>query len=417
MISLELFKKNIEIYKNSTGIDVSVIDNEGYIICSTNEKNCYCDLYRKMAGAEGCRKFHIDSGYMSQKYGSPYMSICPGELILWSTPVIINGIISNVLLAGPVLLRPADEMVFDDLDKYGSNENGRRLRDLLNDIPVILPKRARYLSELLMILAEHLTSEGMVELNNNREYYEAQAKIAEEIEDMKNSDDEHISVYYPLEKERLLVKLVREGDKIKSKKILNELLGHVFFKSGGNFEYMKARVLELVVVLSRAAVEGGADLEMIFGLNYKYLHEVEGLNNVDELCFWLIKVLDRFTECVYSIGKVTAKNSLIVHNAIEYIKKNYDRNITLEDISQAVYLSPNYFSKLFKDELNLSFVDYLNKVRVEESKKYLADLKLSIIDIALKVGFQDQSYYTRVFKKYEGKSPGQFRKMNWGFIQ
>ena len=198
---------------------------------------------------------------------------------------------------------------------------------------------------------------------------------------------------------------IKKGAKI----ILNELLGHVLFNNGNNIEITRARVLELMIVLSRAAVEGGGNLEMVFGLNFKYLNEVSTLNNVEKLCEWIIKVLDRFSECMYNIENIN--NFHIIKKSMEYINDNVSTNISLDSVAEYVYLSPSYFSRLFKKEMGINFIDYLNKVRIEESKKYLTDLKISLSDIAHTVGFTDQSYYTKVFKKIEGISPGQYRKM------
>ncbi len=63
--------------------------------------------------------------------------------------------------------------------------------------------------------------------------------------------------------------------------------------------------------------------------------------------------------------------------------------------------------------MNMTFIDYLNLTRIRESKKFLADEKLSIGDIAVKLGFNDQSYFTKVFKKHEGMTPGKYRKQNF----
>ena len=74
-----------------------------------------------------------------------------------------------------------------------------------------------------------------------------------------------------------------------------------------------------------------------------------------------------------------------------------------------MHLHPSYFSTVFKNSTGLSFKEYLNKVRIEESKILLLNTDFSIIDIAIAVGFEDQSYFSKVFKKYTGTTPKQFR--------
>ncbi len=263
---------------------------------------------------------------------------------------------------------------------------------------------------MLYIIAKSIMEEEIRRLDDRKKFYQEQAAINEEIQYLKtNEDSEHISRYYPVELEKELVKKVKIGDKKGSKTILNELLGHVLFYNGSNLEVIKARVLELTVMLSRAAVEGGGNLEMVFGLNLKYIQEVAEINSVEELCKWIVKVLERFTDSMFNIEN--QDNLYIIQKATSYIRENLNRGISLDDVAEHVYLSPSYFSRLFKEKTGVNFRDYLNKMRVEESKQYLSNLKLSMVDISHCVGFADQSYYIKVFKKVEGLSPGQYRKI------
>ncbi len=79
-------------------------------------------------------------------------------------------------------------------------------------------------------------------------------------------------------------------------------------------------------------------------------------------------------------------------------------------MSAAVYLSPSYFSRIFKEETQRTFVVFLNEVRIAHSKKLLRDKTIKLVDIAAMVGFEDQSYFTKVFKKQQAVTPLQYRK-------
>ena len=78
-------------------------------------------------------------------------------------------------------------------------------------------------------------------------------------------------------------------------------------------------------------------------------------------------------------------------------------------VANHVHLNPTYFSTLFKQSTGSSFKEYLNMVRIEESKRLLANTDYSIIDISLATGFEDQSYFSKVFKKFTGLTPKQYR--------
>lgn len=203
--------------------------------------------------------------------------------------------------------------------------------------------------------------------------------------------------------------MIANGDRPESQRILNEILGYVFFSSGKDFSIIKSRVLELVVLLSRAAVEGGADSAEIFGLNDNYINEINNFKTVEDLTYWLSKIMARFTDCVFDLADIRHKDTIF--KAFDYIRKNYMLPITLEDVSKYVYLNPSYFSRIFKNEMKCTFVFYVNKIRINAGKRLLADTSLPLTDISSMVGFEDQSYFTKVFKKITGVTPGRFREL------
>jgi two-component system response regulator YesN len=189
---------------------------------------------------------------------------------------------------------------------------------------------------------------------------------------------------------------------------LNELLGDVLLKSGASFEIIKARILELIVVLSRAAFEGGADTEQIFGLNYKYLSDINKYKTTEELALWLSKIMVRFTECVFELKDV--KHADVIYKSLDYISKNYMKKISLEEVAASVHLSASYFSKIFKEETGTNFITYLNNYRISVAKRLLIDNSIDMVDISNIVGYEDQSYFSKSFKRITGTTPGKFRK-------
>lgn len=93
-----------------------------------------------------------------------------------------------------------------------------------------------------------------------------------------------------------------------------------------------------------------------------------------------------------------------------YINNNYFENLTLESISARYYLSTFYFSRTFKEATGFHFVEYLNNVRIKESKKLLLNTGLSINEIATAVGFNSTTHFGRVFKQITGCSPSAYKK-------
>lgn len=127
----------------------------------------------------------------------------------------------------------------------------------------------------------------------------------------------------------------------------------------------------------------------------------------DEFIRYLIDLSDstmhRFT--TENVGAMSR-----VHLAIEYINSHYNEDISLGSICAQYAISVSYFSDLLKKELGCSLVNYITKLRIDNSCTLLQNSALSVTDIACRVGYQDVRYFFRVFKKHQGMTPMQYRK-------
>ncbi len=413
---LERASKAIVHYGRVAEVGVSIIDTRGNILYSTETTSgisCkFCHQVRQlMDGEDGCcNKVHLYGGYQSERFGGKYIFFCPMGLVHWASPISTKGMVRGYLLCGPALMMEADDFLIEDLLRKNNIEEEylEKLRDTLDNIPVIAPQKVTSLSELLFMVASHISDAEYLQYLEQMEFHNHQSHISQYIHMIKTmgGNDTNVSEY-PFEKEKELLSCIAMGDKKGAQTILNKILGYIFFSSGGNFETIKARVLELIVLLSRAAMEGGADVEQIFGLNYKYLNTIHNFKTVEELTFWLSKIMIRFTDCVFNLKDI--KHADVIYKAVNYINENYMKKITLEEVAAHVYLSPSYFSKVFKDNMNCNFNTYVNRVRVEKSKQLLLNENINLVDVSNLVGYEDQSYFSKVFKKIEGVTPGKYR--------
>ncbi|MBC8591045.1 helix-turn-helix domain-containing protein [Wansuia hejianensis] len=125
----------------------------------------------------------------------------------------------------------------------------------------------------------------------------------------------------------------------------------------------------------------------------------------------LIRII--WKECPNKHLQVLEENkiySLHIKKAIDYIDARYADNITLSNVSSYLNINKSYFCSLFKKETGKTFTEFLNEKRIEKSKELLAQEGLSILDIALMVGFNNQNYYNIIFKKIANKTPLEFRQ-------
>lgn len=212
---------------------------------------------------------------------------------------------------------------------------------------------------------------------------------------------------YPFQNERAVLEQVRCGYRDTAKEKLGALLEQIFHAKT-SIETAKACALELLVVLSRAAVEGGGSIEKMTLQNFTLISRLAECQTQKQVCNLLMKSLDEFLDNM--IETRNSVNTRVVNRACKYIADNCVRNLTLEEVAHTVHLSPFYFSKVFKKEQGCNFVEFLTKVRVERAKKLLRDPELNVVRIALESGYQDASYFCKVFRQEVGVTPKEFRQ-------
>ncbi|MTI58870.1 MAG: helix-turn-helix domain-containing protein [Firmicutes bacterium] len=408
---IDEIKDILSVYSHSTNIacramkvkEMELIDCPDY-----NTTAEFCRLVHSSGGAKDeCLKSYLYGGRQAEKLGEVYIYFCPYGLVNWVVPLLLNNKMEYFIIGGPTLIHPVDGLLLEDIFKQNPSlkDKAGLVREKLNKLLYVDPVRTRYLAELLMRLSK--SQQDFTILEEKKKKNTMSMHFAETIHELKD-ENKLDKKRYPIEKENDLILKVKSGDREGARFILNQLLGHIYFNNGNNFTIVRAKTIELMALLARAAIEIGADLEIIFGLEYILYEKLNEVRDINELSEWLAEILDRFIEATFVINNV--KNKDIIYRAVNYIRNNYyNKKITLNDVAEEIGLSPSYFSKLFKEELNLSYTEYLNKVRIAASKELLRE-DHPLAEIAQSVGFNDQSYFSKVFKRIEGIPPGKWRE-------
>ena len=125
----------------------------------------------------------------------------------------------------------------------------------------------------------------------------------------------------------------------------------------------------------------------------------------------LLKFLNMLSETLgMIISERKTANYLPIIRAKKFIEENYMKQITLEDVSYAINLTPSYLSTLFKKEMGVTFTDYLTSCRIENAKRLLKETGLTIVELSSSVGYSDSRYFSKVFHKMIGIKPSAYRR-------
>lgn len=409
IIEKSQLKEMLESFQVCIGLPIHVIDDLGSIIESCGPATNFCSIFKKyLSSTDSCEKLHINASKRAISLGESYIFSCHANLNHIVFPLLNNGSFWGSILVGPFLMDAPDSLLIQDIDKKYHIPTCS-LIDLYEEavsIKVIPPSTVTQISKLLYYLFFNVIKEGKQQFIINQGKLYQQSKINESIQMYKDYGFAK-PTSYPYEKEKDLIVKVKTGNINEAKDILNDLLGYVLFSDGSSLDTVKARAIELCSLLSRTAIEGGAATDSILKINNQFLKTLQQISDIDSICYKLQETVEVFTESMFNY--IPTKNYELIKKAMLYISNNYSSDITLEAVANYVHLNPSYFSSIFKESSGSSFKEYLNMVRIEESKRLLANTDYSIIDIAVAIGFENQSYFSKTFKRYTGLTPKQYR--------
>lgn len=170
---------------------------------------------------------------------------------------------------------------------------------------------------------------------------------------------------------------------------------------------LKNSLICTCTLFTRAIISGGVHPEHAYNLSDVFIRQIEETSEIGGLKELEYEMLHSFFWTLRK-EKKPSYNS-IINKTISYIHDEAFGDLSLEHLAANVKVHPYYLSSLFKQEVGMSIVEYINRNRIEDSKYFLIHSDLRILDIAVLLGFCNQSYYSRQFKKYMSMTPLQYR--------
>lgn len=430
----EHIQKNMQIFYHTTQMQCSYIDEYGETLFFVGEEQNYCKKIKSHLKDDApCNQSHLYASKQAEELGEAYIFFCPAGLVHITVAIRSNQIFEGAIVAGPFQMSEPDTAEVDQLIKtYAIPRTEKNVLTVYyNAIPVISTETARYCSQLLSVLGKDIMWEQSQRLYNRKVIFDEQRVISETIHELKELSDnvknkennpgnnaasfEQIDAVHDVNRsialEKELNHRIIRGDETGAKAILNELLGQIFFEHLGNNKEIIAACIELIVLMSRAAIEGGARKDDVDKVTHPLYEQAFLSEDIEIICVLLLKVIEKLILLIFPVSVDHEEQLSVIKKAVQYMNENYRDPLTLEGVAHHVNLSTTYFSRLFSNEMKVTFIEYLSLIRVEQSKAYLSDTKYSLSEIALMMGFSDQSYFSKVFKKVQGITPGKFRKM------
>ena len=411
-------KTCLEVYRQATGVGVLLLDAKGEEIASFGNPNDYCDLiHQNQEQYLRCMKVHAQLGPEAKRNGACYFYGCHGNMIHFAVALIDRGEYIGSVIAGPIMADYPSAATLDEVIRNCAVPSGCRsiFLSAMQNIQVVEPERMYYLGELLYHLVNHLLSvEDLKLINRQRDRRRQQELIGEAIQDLKGrnlgeQDELHrreILRNMQERQEQDLGEMIGEGRLDEAQDILNDILGGIYFSSGST-ELIKLRINELITVLTQKMIYNGADAKRTREVSAAFQKKCAQTDDIEEISYGLSQLLPELVTLLRD--QFAGELSEPVTKSLEYIHRNYRKQVTLEEAAAYSATSPTHFSRLFNADMGIGFSAYVNHLRVEKAKELLRESNMSLSEISQSIGFSNQQYFSKVFKTETGMTPGQFR--------
>ncbi len=211
---------------------------------------------------------------------------------------------------------------------------------------------------------------------------------------------------YPVDLEKKLFAEVKNGEKDHAVATAETYFDLIARLHGEYLMNIRLKVLEFVLYAEYIAYNSGG---MVYEFRDRadYLPTVMEMEELPALRKWFT---DKIGEACRNVNtKASEKSMGAVEAAKAYIRNNYSKDISLDEVSAAVNISPYYFSKIFKEDVGEGFVEYLTKIRMDKAKELLTTTECSMKEICSMVGYADPNYFSRTFKKNVGVTPTEYK--------
>lgn len=416
LVDIKTLQEILDAFTTTTGLMANIVDGEGVSIFPRKgiKKCCkFCRIIYSLEGGKNrCQAAYKRAGKQAALFGEPYIFRCPSGLIEWAAPIVLGGEHVGTIICGQVLMWEPEEFFWIELRKMNQTltDDFEELFEAVGELAIVTGNQVQASAYLLYVVANYIMKAGWENFEQSREFARQRTLYHAEIENHKSREEQadKSDRRSLLDEDEIIVQL--QQNRKKAKAYLEGLISGLRYEAHQNLAQLRAKMTELLVVLSRVVNRIGLAMAPFLHINDQAIGQIYQTTSQENISVIASKAVDAYLEQLEAAA-VKPENPNITLMT-DYIDKHYPNNLTVEAIADAACLSPGYAGRIFKEQLGLPIMDYVLKVRIDKSKKLLLNPHYQIQAIAEKVGYGDAGYFTKVFRKFEGITPTQFRKIH-----
>jgi two-component system, response regulator YesN len=395
-------------YRAASGLPLSLVEAGGWELWKLGGCGLCARLPRSEKRDGLCRDYRRKAIEESFRWGEPYISICPLGLVTFAVALSADRRLCAGLLSGFCIF---PQMEVDMREELVQRLRRHRIRAGLGPrarprFRVIASEVLRRHSRLLFDLAAAHGMNDAEQITESREKSIQQFTIANYLQEARDESTDLLTSLARMQNE--IIDKVVLGDLGGSREIINRFLGVIFLESGANFDMLKVRLLELIVIISRAAMSKGISAQGLLGPRYSYLTDINAATGFDDLFWKVTKALENFTRAVSEERGRTALAHMT--RMKDFLSRNFAAKVSARDVAAAAGLSVSRALHLFRAQSGMSLSACIARQRIDYALYLLKHTDRSMAEIASECGFFDQSHFTKTFRALEGVPPLRYRR-------
>lgn len=384
---------------NSLHIDAICFDNNYSDLVNFQKKNCFDEKLQPMYTAQSLILLAN-----SAKDGNFYEI---NDYV--STNLLLFNFEGHFFIVGPyVNTYMSDKNLHELLAEQGlSLSIFNQLKHYCNQYPLI---NYSYLTDIVLAAMRAFVP---MTSDFNRKSLKGFHEEIDEFNILNSADNSYLAILARYQYENSFLRMVQDGNE---KEVLKALQGaaSTYEKSESNASLShysnNNEGFTIIRTLARKAAElGGCPVIKIDEITQEAIQKVHHSRSSSETTQIQLNMILALTRAVAE-SKSLNNYSLLIRNLVIYIDSNYSKEISLSGIAKASHVSKEHLSRLFKKETGVTITEYIVNARLKKASELLRTTTLSIAEISALVGYQDNNYFVKVFKKYYKMTPSQYRR-------
>lgn len=205
---------------------------------------------------------------------------------------------------------------------------------------------------------------------------------------------------------------IQTGNLTEALEVYDRLVRLILADNDGSisFLYVKSYSYSLNMLCRRSAYRSGVPVAALHALAVHHITRINEAASRNVLFEENVRMISEYTDIIRSLSFQT--HSTTVNKVIEFIFRNLNREISLKELADYCRLSPSYLSAVFKKETGQSVLSFVTEKKIQYACSLLTDTEFQIQEVARHLGYEDVSYFTRVFGKVTGMTPSAYRQQN-----